>query len=202
MNTLVIIEDCEMTWLGIATYFIRTGRWAILGKASSLEEAEALFSGRDETGLADIVLLDVYLKDSRGLDLIPRLKEVYRGRRPPVVVYSVFSNYAHVKAALRCGAAGYVCKSQGGEELEAAMETVLKGGAAYSPGLLLEMAKVSDLTLWLTKRERQIFELVQNSKSNKEIAHALDIRVRTVENYLSVIYEKTGVKSRRELEEL
>jgi DNA-binding NarL/FixJ family response regulator len=203
VNTLVVIEDHAMMRRGLAAYFSQTRRWTIIGEAASLNEAAALFAApAAQTALPDMVLLDIDLQGSWGLDLIPRLKKLYQNRRLPVIIYSVFSDYVHAKAALRSGAAGYVCKSQGEAELETAMEIVLKGGSAYSPELLAKMEGVSDLLMWLTKRERQVFELVQNSKTNKEIAEILGIRIRTIENYLSVIYDKIGVKSRRELENL
>jgi DNA-binding CsgD family transcriptional regulator len=64
------------------------------------------------------------------------------------------------------------------------------------------MAAVSDIVLGLTKRERQIFELVQRRSSNREIAAALGVSVRTVENNLSILYDKTATKNRKELEGL
>jgi DNA-binding NarL/FixJ family response regulator len=121
---------------------------------------------------------------------------------PPALVYSVYDDYAHVNAALRSGARGYVCKSQSAEELLTAMEDVASGKAAYPADLLQRLAITSNMMMGLTKREQEIFSMVQRGHDNKEIAAALGVSVRTVENGLSVIYDKTGTKNRRELERL
>jgi DNA-binding NarL/FixJ family response regulator len=65
-----------------------------------------------------------------------------------------------------------------------------------------KIVEVSDIMLALTKRERQIFEMVQRGMSNREIAAELKLSLRTIENNLSIIYDKTRVKSRMELETL
>ncbi|GHV93988.1 DNA-binding response regulator [Spirochaetia bacterium] len=203
MNTLVLIDDHTMIRRGLSAYFTQTGRWQVLGEAESLEEAAALFTELKKTGkLPNVVLLDIELKGAWGLDLIPGLREWYGKKKPPVLVYSVYDDYAHLKAVIRSGAAGYVCKSQGEAELEAAMDEVLQGRRAFAPELLPHVAEVSDITLNLTKRQRQIFDLVQRSRSNLQIAAELGLKLRTVENYLSAIYEITGAKSRKKLKKL
>jgi DNA-binding NarL/FixJ family response regulator len=139
---------------------------------------------------------------SWGLDLIPHLKERYGEKAPPVLVYSVYDDYVHLKAAFRSGAKGYVCKSQDIVELRTAMDRLAEGGVWFSPGYAFRVAAVSDLVLGLTKRERQIFDLVQRRHGNREIAAELGLSIRTVENNLSILYDKTAVKNRRELEQL
>ncbi|AEF85663.1 two component transcriptional regulator, LuxR family [Treponema primitia ZAS-2] len=203
MKTLVLIEDHDMMRRGLASYFSQQKRWEVVGEAATLDEASALFETLVKTGvpLPDIVLLDIDLNGAWGLDLVPKLREWY-GKKPPVLVYSVFDDYAHVKAATRAGVAGYVCKSQREAELETAMDTILQGDIYFTPYLFPKISAVSDITIFLTKRERQIFELVQRLYSNDRIAGELGINIRTVENKLSIIYDKIGVKSRGELEKL
>jgi DNA-binding NarL/FixJ family response regulator len=82
------------------------------------------------------------------------------------------------------------------------MDQLAAGGVWFSPGHAFRMAAVSDLLLGLTKRERQIFELVQRRSSNREIAAELGVSLRTVENNLSILYDKTAAKNRKELERL
>lgn len=204
MKTLVLIDDHDMLRRGLASWLAEDKDWRVLGEASSLEEAAALFESL--TVLPDVVLLDIDLKSapagSWGLDLLPPLKERYGGKAPPVLVYSVYDDYAHLKAAFRAGVRGFVCKSRDAAELRAAMDQVAEGKTCFSPEIAPRIAEVSGLMLGLTKRERQVFELVQLRRSNVEIASELGISVRTVENNLSIIYDKTGTKNRRELERL
>ncbi|AEF86356.1 two component transcriptional regulator, LuxR family [Treponema primitia ZAS-2] len=201
MNTLVLIDDHTMMRRGLASYFTQTGRWQVLGEAGSQEEALALFETLSPGPLPGIILLDIDLHGSWGLDLIPRLRNYYE-QKPPALIYSVYEDYAHVKAAIRAEAAGYVCKSQGEAELEMAMDAVLQGRIFFAPHLIVKMDAVSDILLCLTKRERQIFGMVQRSYSNRQIAEELVVSVRTIENNLSIIYDKTGVPGRKELEKL
>ncbi|GHV96482.1 DNA-binding response regulator [Spirochaetia bacterium] len=203
MKTLILIDDHEMVRRGLVSWLTKDGRWQVLGEAASVEEAVSLFEKLDAAGTPpDLTLLDIDLKGSWGLNLIPLLRERYGEKAPPVLVYSVYDDYAHLKAAFRARARGYVCKSRDSTELLAAMGKIADGGTWFSSSHLSRMADVSDLMLALTKRERQIFDLVQRRYNNKEIAAELDITLRTVENNLSIIYDKTAVKTRKELEAL
>jgi DNA-binding NarL/FixJ family response regulator len=188
---------------GLASSFAKTGRWKVIGQADSPESAESLFAAfREEQKLPDIVLLDIDLGKFWGLDLVKTTLKTGESNDPKVLVYSVFDDYAHIKAAIRQGVDGYVCKSQPVTDLVNAMETVLTGVFSISPALAAKIADISDKLLNLTRRERQIAEMVQRRLSNSRIARELGISVRTVENHLYIIYDKTGVKDRRELEHL
>jgi DNA-binding NarL/FixJ family response regulator len=189
---------------GLASFLAGTGKWRIIGEAASLKEATALFESisAGTSPMPDLTLLDIRLEKEWGLDLLPILKKRYGKVAPPVLVYSVYEDYSHVKAAIRAGAAGYVYKSREDAELEAAMDMALRGGFFSAPHLMNKLAEVSDFMLGLTKRERQVFEMVQRGIINRDIAAELGISVRTVENVLSIIYDKTGIGSRKELEKL
>ncbi|MDR3200148.1 MAG: response regulator transcription factor [Spirochaetales bacterium] len=200
MNSVIIIEDHVMMRRGLAAYFAESGRWQIAGEAGNFQEAAVLIAGL--ASRPDMVLLDIELRDGWGLDLVQTLKQKFGKNAPPALVYSVYNDYAHIKAAIRAGAAGYVGKSQGEAELEAAMQAILEGKFYLSPALIPGISAVSDMLLSLTKRERQIFEMVQRRCGNQEIADRLGLNIRTIQNNLSIIYSKTGVKNRRELERL
>jgi DNA-binding NarL/FixJ family response regulator len=204
VNTVVLIEDHDMMRRGLASYFANGDRWKVIGEAATITEAAVLFEKffASRSGLPDLVLLDIQIEKEWGLDLIPLLKKRCGKDAPPVLVYSVYEDYAHIKAAIRAGAAGYISKSQRDAELETAMNAVLRGGSFIAPALVEKIVEVSDIMLALTKRERQIFEMVQRGMSNREIAAELKLSLRTIENNLSIIYDKTRVKSRMELETL
>ena len=128
-------------------------------------------------------------------------RSLFRGS-PPVLVYSAYNDYAHINAALRSGVRSYICKSQRVEDLLEAMNDVASGKTAFPSSLIQHLTEVSSLTLSLTRREREVFTMVQRGFSNKEIADRMGVAVRTIENNLSILYDKTGVKNRRELEKL
>jgi DNA-binding NarL/FixJ family response regulator len=203
MNTLILIDDHDMMRRGLVSYFNGKKNWKVLGQAGSAEEAIALFDRlKNSSMIPDITLLDIDLNGSWGLDLAAVIKKEFDSKSR-IIVYSVFEDFAHIMAAIRAGAAGYVCKAQRETELEAAMKTVLDGGGFFIPGnLAAKLPEVFDRTAGLTRREKEIFNMIQMRKSNREIAAGLDITLRTVENNLSLIYDIMGVKLRKELEKL
>jgi NarL family two-component system response regulator LiaR len=212
MRSIVIVEDHPLMRRGLEAYFTGTGRWQVLGSVPGLGEAQALFSTSGVS--ADILLLDIQLESSWGLDLLPWLrgqekrgKEGATGQKnpfkaPPVLVYSAFVDYARVNAAFSMGVRGYVSKSRNEAELEAALEAVLRGEIYCDQAVERELAVVSDALSLLTRREGEILTLVKEGLSNKAIAERLGITRRTVENILSCVYDKTGIPSRLELQKL
>jgi NarL family two-component system response regulator LiaR len=96
----------------------------------------------------------------------------------------------------------YVCKRRGEQELEAALCSALLGELFIDDSARTKLHNVTALISLLTKRESEILTLVKSGLSNKEAAARLGLSRRTVENILSCIYDKTGIRSRRELERL
>ena len=198
---IVIIEDHPVMRNGLALYLGKTGRWRVTGTASGLSQARSLLN----TVPADVVLLDIQLEDGWGLDIIPWLAaQVKPGQRqlPVVAVYTVFDDYAHVSAALGMGVKAYICKRRSERELEKVLIKALNGSICIDEIAQLKLNTVTDLLSLLTKRETEIFKLVKSGLSNKQIGVQLGISHRTVENILSCVYDKTGIKSRLELEKL
>ncbi|MFP3043358.1 response regulator transcription factor [Treponema primitia] len=205
MNTIVLIEDHEMMRKGISEWITNTGQWKVVGEAASLDEAHALFDSYPEP--PDLVLLDISLRKDFGLDLIPWLKEKYpytagENSKPAILVYSVYQGYTLIREAMTRGALGYVCKTDSDAEFARAIESVLLGKRYIDQNLTQKIFAVPDILIGLTKREREIFSLVQNGMDNRGIAKTLSIHRGTVENYISRIYDKTGAKNREDLKKL
>jgi DNA-binding NarL/FixJ family response regulator len=199
--TVVIIDDHEMIRRGLAAAL--SPRWTIAGEAASLEEGRSLFD-RLETP-PSVVILDIELRDREwGLELLPYLAIRYGNANtvPPVLVYSVYSDYLHVKAALCMGVKGYVSKVDGLAELEKGMTAVLQGQIYVNSDMISELTVVSDKIRGLTKREIEIFTLIQHGKDNRQIEKELNLVKRSVQNYISRILNKLDIKSRRELRDL
>jgi len=198
---IIIIEDHPIMREGLANYFNGTDRWQVLGTASNLAEAKELVN----RVYADVFLLDIQLEDGWGLDIIPYIEKHERSvgkARPIMAVYSSFDDYAHVSAALGMGVQAYICKRRNEQELEAALRAALDGKPYIDETTQSKLNKTVNLFSLLTRRETEIFRLVTQGFSNKQIAENLKISSRTVENILSCIYDKTGIRSRAELERL
>ena len=137
--------------------------------------------------LPQLVILDISLPDSNGIELLKRLK-----RRFPtvsVLIYSAQSERLYMQLAQAAGAAGYVVKSQSMPQLLSAILAVLGGQTAFSADLASSEAPL------LTSKEQQILSLLAQGFSNLQIAHQLHISNKTVSTHKKNILEKTGASS-------
>ncbi|MCR4713861.1 MAG: response regulator transcription factor, partial [Treponemataceae bacterium] len=115
-----------------------------------------------------------------------------------IVVYSMFFAAGIVQNAVRNGASGYVSKNASSAELLNSLEKVLAGEVFIQEELKTDLIKYNNFTDALTRREKEVMELLLRRCSNDDIADRLNIKKRAVENYISSIYEKTGVNDRAE----
>ena len=198
---IAIIEDHPVMRYGLTSYFDKTGRWHVTGSASTLFDAKKVLAAAP----VDIVLLDIQLKEGWSLDIIPWFKEHVQNlfaTCPLMAVYSNYDDYSHVNAAMSLGVQAYICKRRNEEELEKALFTALGGEIYIDDSIQAKLQNVTNLFCLLTKRETEILCFVKSGLSNKQIAAHLDISRRTVENILSCVYYKTGIKTRLELQNL
>ena len=100
--------------------------------------------------------------------------------------------------AVRNGASGYVSKNASSAELLNSLEKVRVGEVFIHEELKTDLIKYNNFTDALTRREKEVMELLLRRCSNDDIADRLNIKKRAVENYISAIYEKTGVNDRAE----
>jgi NarL family two-component system response regulator LiaR len=196
MQTILLVDDHVMIRRGLAARLSATDRFCITGEAASLAEAHSLLESPETA--PDLVSLDIELGDDNGLELIGAVKE-RDGKKPAVLVYSVFEDPFRIQSAMHQGARGYVSKSAGETELLSAIDAVLAGQTWLDPRLELKTASAPDIYAQFTRREREILELIQKNYDNAKIAKTLALTLRTVENYLSRIYAKTGAGSRNDL---
>jgi NarL family two-component system response regulator LiaR len=197
---LVIIDDHDLLRRGLAGALGKG--WTLTGEAADIEEAKLLFENLPSP--PNLVVLDIALRGGDwGLDLIPYLAARYgKPAVPPVLVYSVYADYSHVQAAMSMGVQGYISKEEGFPVLEKAIQTVLRGQVYVNQKIISKLSVVPGLLSSLTRREKEVFLMVQRGLGNHEIAGELGLVLRTVECYLNRIYSKLGIKSRKELQAL
>jgi NarL family two-component system response regulator LiaR len=191
---IVIIEDHPLMRKGLAAYFTGTGRWNVMGTASSLAAAKELLAHVSP----DLLLMDIQLEDGWGLNIIPWIK-TQKIKLPVLAVYSAFDNYTYISAALGLGVKAFVCKRHSEIHLENALQKALSGETYIDETAHAKLHTVNETFKLLSKREAEILGLVKNGLSNKQIAAILGIKRETVDNAVSCIYDTTGIGSRPEL---
>jgi DNA-binding NarL/FixJ family response regulator len=198
---VVLIDDHEMVLEGLKAMLARfTGRIRVVGQAGSAEEAQPVVAAL----APDIVLCDVRLRGSSGLDLCRRLVEQDPGCR--VVLLSVYDDEQYLYQALRAGAAGYLLKRVSGEELVAALERAHAGETVVDATMAARVASAAarldsgefwpGARLGLSQRESEVLGLIVAGLSNRAIARRLVIGEETVKSHTRAIYRKLEVGDR------
>jgi DNA-binding NarL/FixJ family response regulator len=198
---VVLVDDHELVIEGLKAMLARfAGRVRVVGQAGSAEDAVPVI-----TALApDVVLCDVRLRGSSGLDLCRQLVEASPGCR--VVLLSVYDDEQYLYQALRAGAAGYLLKRVGGEELVRSLEQARLGETVVDPVLAARAATAAarldsgefwpGARLGLSQRESEVLGLIVAGLSNRAIAARLVIGDETVKSHTRAIYRKLGVGDR------
>jgi len=193
---IALVDDSELVRLGLRTLLENQPGFVIVGEAGSARAARELLVAQH----ADVVLLDIRLPDSSGLDVC-RYLQVYAPETR--VVFLTSSSDGHtVDEAIRAGAHGYLLKEIDAAALLRAIHTVAAGGSALDQAVtsrvfaLVKAPAVRSALETLTIRETRILALVAAGQSNKEIADSLGLAEKTIKNNLSTVFEKLQVNSR------
>ena len=198
---VVLVDDHEMVLQGLKAMLARfLGQVRVVGEAPDPETAERVVAALDP----DVVLCDVRLRGSSGLDLCKRLTEAEPRRK--VVLLSVYDDEQYLYQALRAGAAGYLLKRVTGEELvrqlelvqagETVVDSALAGRAAASAARLQSGEFWPGARLGLSHRESEVLALLVAGLSNRAIAARLVVGDETVKSHVRAIYRQLGVSDR------
>lgn len=181
---------------GITSLLQKRGGWNVMFcAASSVETLDLLDKSNLPDGQILCALVDISLGNENGLDLAKELSR--QGIR--CIMYSMFKSPSYVLKAMDIGAYGFVLKEQSEQDLMQALESAASGHKFMSYELMDSANTLLRVISCFTKKERDVFELVIEDKSVDDIAGLLNMKKRTVENHLSVIYTKTNCSSREEL---
>jgi DNA-binding NarL/FixJ family response regulator len=184
---------------------VREGIRRLLATISGAEIHEA---GNSQDALTlcrslvpDVVVLDINLDGSSGLELLRRLKSEETPAR--IVMFTMHSEPSYAMRALKAGAAGYVSKSADADELVTAVKKVAVGDRyldrLMASDLVFSSAVTEDPLHKLSNREVEILRLLGEGKSFAEIASTFGIAYKTVANSCSRLKEKLGVERTADL---
>lgn len=190
ITRVLVVDDHPMVAEGIQS---------ILEGYDDIEVVAAASGGRDaitraEDLLPDVILMDLNMPDVGGLSAT----EIILERCPDirVLILSMHDSPEYISAALSHGAVGYVLKDVQPEEIKTAIDAVMRGEQYLCTGAAGSLAPSSGTSREaLTGREQTILLELAQGKSNKEVAIALDISVRTVETHRKNIKRKLGISS-------
>lgn len=185
---------------------LRAGTRALLAAAPDIEVVAEAAGGREALALAaqlqpDVVLLDIKLPDISGVEVARTLRQDFPEIK--VLVLTAYNYEQYVRTLFAIGVEGYLLKSDPGLELIAAVRAVMRGEQALSAEITAQLAQrtvrsgVAAIPR-LSEREREVLTMVGRGARNKEIAQQLNIKVSTVDTYLSNTMAKLGVHSRSE----
>ena len=196
---------------GIVSILEQTGLFTVCTQTQSLKEAMDIIEKADtQLSMPSLIILDMLLGEDNGLDFLPMLEKYCHNKKiegkpikkPPVLVCSALGDPFKIQTALNSGAAGFLSKTGGKDELLKAIDTILGGNVYVSSEVNIKLKESSSVYAKFSKREIDVIDLLKANKSNHQIAKMLSISIRTVENYISKIYFKTGFSSKEELQKL
>ena len=205
---VLLIDDHPMLNAGIVSILEKTGIFTVSGQAQSLKQAMDIIeesASMSPASMPSLIIIDLLLGEDNGLDFLPMLEKFCQNKKiskTPVLVCSALGDSFKIQTALKLGAAGFLSKTSGRAELLKAIDTILSGKVYISGELNIKLQETSDTYARFTRREIDVINLLKQNKTNKQIANALSISLRTVENYISKIYFKTGFPSREEVQRL
>lgn len=201
-SRVLVVDDHPIVRQGLTLLINRESDLTVCGEAEDAHTAmQSLSSTRP-----DILVVDISLNGPDGLDL---LKNV-RSRHPelPVLILSMHDESIYAERALRAGAQGYIMKQEATEKVLVALRRILSREIYVSERIANRMlhryignpsaSKPSSIAD-LTDRELEVFRLIGEGHSTRQIAEELHISVKTVESYQSHIKEKLSLRSAREL---
>ena len=188
--SVFIVDDHYMVIEGIRSLLQheRNIEWA--GHASNAASCLAFLKQQQP----DVILMDINLPDKSGIDLCKEVKEKY----PSVFIIglSTFNQQSFIQKMMENGASGYVLKNATQEELTEAIETVMKGKTYMSDEASQALRKNPDAKVpVITRREKEVLELIADGMTNNEIAQKLFIGVTTVDTHRKNLLAKLEAKN-------
>jgi DNA-binding NarL/FixJ family response regulator len=190
---IMLVDDHPLVRDGLRARLEAVPHFRVVAEADSGAEALALAGSTR----IDLVLMDITMRDGSGIEATARLTTNFPDIA--VLILSMHDKLEYVTQAMQAGARGYVLKDAPGKDIVLAIDTVMAGGIYYSAAVARQLARPAAQDNQLTSREQEVLRHIANGESNKQIARALDLSVRTVETHRLNIKRKLGIEGQAEL---
>ena len=202
IKKIFVVEDHPIFRLGISELINQEEDLAVCGGAESVHQAMHEINRLNP----DLLIVDISLKNSDGIDLV---KEIHNQQRDmPMLILSMHDEFLYAERALRAGARGYIMKEEAMESVVFAIRQVLAGNLYFNDRvkehILFQLSGDSgsadtDPIKRLTNRELEVFRLIGQGYSTRDIAGRLNLSIKTIGTYRERIKEKLGLRNATEL---
>lgn len=191
-NTRVLLADDHT--------LVRSGMRALVSALPGVDVVAEAADGRDALAKVDelrphVVLMDIAMPEMNGLEATEQIHATFPGVK--VILLSMHAAEEYVARALAVGAAGYVLKNADADELGQAIRTVAGGGSYLSPSVARQVAtgrvQAGRSGPDLTRRQREILQLIAEGSSTRQIAAKLGVSVKTVETHRAKLMERLDI---------
>ncbi len=198
---IIIVDDHEVVRLGLKALLDRHPDFTVVDEASTAREAVQ----KAEAHRPEVVVMDIRLPGGSGIDACREITQLLPDTK--VIMLTSYAEDEMLFDAIAAGAAGYVLKQIGGDDLVHAIEAVGRGEALLDPALtqrvfarVREAQRKEEKSAFsdLTDQEMRVLALLAEGKTNREIAQLLYLGEGTVRNYVSSILSKLGLANRAE----
>ena len=190
---------------------VRAGIRSLLESQPDIEVVGEAAGGREALEKAiqlrpELVLMDIAMPEMNGIEATYLIKKELPDVK--VLVLSMHDDEEFFFPVLRAGASGYILKEAEPQELLYAIHTVQQGYVFFSPAVATSLLEdfvtatpehVEESYSTLTRREKEVLRLAASGKTNREIAEALFLSIRTVEKYRQAVMHKLGLAKREDL---
>jgi DNA-binding NarL/FixJ family response regulator len=200
---ILVADDHTLVRQGVRKILETQPGWEVIAECGDGRDAIAMTFEKQP----DVVILDIAMPRLNGVEAVQQI--VKRAPNVRVLILSMFADEAYVTRAVRAGALGYLLKDSADVDLIGAVTAVSQGKSFFSPAvariILDEYGRqvaervVTDRFETLSEREREVFQLVAEGSSNKEVAGMLHISPATVETHRARLMEKLDIHSTAEL---
>lgn len=189
VTKVFIVDDHYMVIEGIRSLLQNEKSIEWMGHATNAASCLSFLQNQ----LPDVILMDISMPDKSGIDLCKEVKEKY----PSVFIIglSTFNQQSFIQKMMDNGASGYVLKNATQEELMEAIEIVAKGKTYLSDEVSKVLRKQDNTNIVLTRREKEVLELIAEGMTNNVIAQKLFISPSTVDTHRKNLLAKLDVKN-------
>jgi DNA-binding NarL/FixJ family response regulator len=190
--SVFVVDDHYMVIEGIRSLLATSEGIELIGHASSAASCKAFLKSTEP----DVILMDINLPDQNGLELCAEVKKAFP--KVKILGLSTFNQRSFISTMMEKGASGYVLKNASREELVEAIQMASRGLKYLSEeaaSTLRDVQLSGNSVPMVTRREKEVLELISEGLTNGEIAEKLFVSVTTVDSHRKNLLTKFQVKN-------